>query len=150
MSEESAERQRAADRVSAFLDEREKTDDGSQREEIYRLNDHRLTMSDLRLLTQAAPPLPPKHSDPEVYIVQETGEDRTDAVIRARDVLNALESKGPEADVFRDGLVALSVSDLAALCDLDGTVLFVTFDKERALNLTDGRRTALSWMAARR
>lgn len=70
-------RQRAADRVSAFLDEREKTDDGSQREEIYRLNDHRLTMADLRLLVQAAPPLPPKWSaplaDPLVHLVLSQG-----------------------------------------------------------------------------
>lgn len=66
-------RQRAADRVAAFLEQRAKTDDGSSRAEIYRLNHHRLLVDDLRLLIEAAPVLPPKWSgvltDPIMHVV---------------------------------------------------------------------------------
>ena len=71
--EQRIERQRAADRVSAFLDEHAKIGDNSDRSEIYRLNDNRLAADDLRLLVQAAPSLPPKWSDvptaPLVHLV---------------------------------------------------------------------------------
>jgi hypothetical protein len=154
-------RQRAADRVNAYLERWEKVAavdrpkglrddavvDGS-------LGSVALAVADLRLLVQAAPTLPPKWSaltaDPEVYFVQETGNDRINALVNARDVLNVLEVQGPDADVFRDGLVRLSARDLETLCDLDGSVIFVGFDRARAEALADGERTTLMWTAAHR
>jgi hypothetical protein len=159
--EQRVARQRAADRVAAYLDRREKVDavdrpagatgslvvDGS-------LGPATLLAADLRLLVQAAPTLPPKWSgltaDPYIYFVQETGNDRTDALIHAREVLNMLGSQGPEADVCRDGLVGLSVRDLETLCDLDGSVVFVGFDRARAEALADGERTTLMWTRVHR
>lgn len=73
MSEESTDRQRAADRVSAFLNAHGSIDDNSSREEICRVNHETLFTADLRLLVQAAPALPPKWSgllaDPVVHVV---------------------------------------------------------------------------------
>lgn len=159
--EQRVARQRAADRVAAYLDRREKVDavdrpagatgslvvDGS-------LGSATLLAADLRLLVQAAPTLPPKWSgltaDLRVYFVQETGNDRVEALIHAREVLNELEAQGPDADVFRDGLVGLSARDLKTLCDLDGGVVFVGFDRARAEALADGERTTLMWTTVHR
>jgi broad specificity phosphatase PhoE len=119
--ENSAKRQRAADRVSAFAEKFAKV----EKEKIDLIDDYTtgetLLLSDLRLLVEAAPVLPPKWSAPltgkTAGIAQSTGEDWTDAAARAREVLNALEARGAEADVFRDGLISLSAADLKTLVE---------------------------------
>lgn len=77
-------RQRAADRVASYLDRREKIDavdrpegDTSQLVIDASIGSTTLLASDLRLLVQAAPPLPPKWSaplaDPLVRLVLSQG-----------------------------------------------------------------------------
>jgi hypothetical protein len=155
-------RQRAADRVSAYLERWEKVAavdrpkglrddavvDGS-------LGSVALAVADLRLLVQAAPPLPPKWSgltaDPTVYIVQETGEDWTDAAIRARALIAWAREHAPDVDeIFRHDAVVLSIKDLETLCDLNGNIMFVGFDRARAEALADGERTTLMWTTVHR
>lgn len=156
-----AERQRAADRVTDYLDRRERLDALDRPEGVApsdvvtsTFGSVALLASDLRLLVEAAPSLPPKWSaplaDPQVHIVQQGGKDWTNAAAHAREVLSALEAQGPEAYVFDGGMITLSVADLETLCDLNGDILFVTFDEARAMALVDNDRTTLSTTSVHR
>lgn len=157
----SVERQRAADRVTDYLDRRERLDaldrpEGVEASDVVTstFGSVALLVSDLRLLVEAAPSLPPKWSaplaDPQVHIVQQGGKAWTNAAIHAREVLNALESQGPEAYVFDGGMITLTVADLETLCDLNGDILLVTFDESRALALVDNDRTTLNTTSVHR
>jgi hypothetical protein len=137
-------RQRAADRVSAYLDRREKIDAldrpaGATGSLVIdsSLGSVTLLAADLRLLVQAAPPLPPKWSgilaDPTLHVVVQVTHRRTSAVERLRMLVEwARTDPDGNSVIFQMDGVQLRRSDLETLLAEDGEILLVTRDEHKA------------------